>query len=783
MKNIILLSILLLPLNYLFSQNITGNISDKSGQSLDAVTVFIPNVNVGLLSNSNGVYQAAIGKGNFTLIYRLPGYKDVYKKISLSEVDTIHIDVVLEQDSLIISDKDKSTANNIIKHSIDKSPSYFNGLKYYKAGNYIKGQLVAKRFSNLVDKLSYRLHKFNISKYKGQLIIQELYNYIEYHYPNVYNIQPDAQLGYIPEIVMRKGATGLVESSIYSEKLFGKISPISYNAFRYYKFSYNGYYKNNESKRHKIKVASKYNDPELFNGYLYINDDTWSVDCAVLISEEGTLKQTTTIMYAEIQEGISIPVTFFNDIDFDLVPSAGNIKFYSGLKYFDISDKEYDTNLPEEYVLITSQEEICWNKVRMQPKSDDTEVHLPDSINYLYAIKKISSHWLSKIIIGGYIAGDESTTFSARYNGVKMVFRDYNYVDGFWLGNKFDLKWKRESDSFEAYPYIYYATAREKLIAGSDVFYNYLHKKKGQLSLKFGSRSEDFNNLSLTRYQNYFTSLLFGENENFFYQRDFITAGNNIYLNKKLKLSVAIGIERRSGLSNHTDFSILGNNKKIKPNIFPDDRFDRTYYSVGLTYSPNSNYSINDALEMNSQNVNPVFNVEYSEGFSSWQTNNSTYKKLKGGIIHKIKLDHFNYIDYKMEGGVFLEKGRRMHFADYQHFGASDMLLNLNSLFDSFLLLDNYELQTNRYWINLFLNYSGKYVLLKFIPFLQGKPFTENLHLKTLFTPEIKSYVEAGYSISFNRYFGIGAFTSFHNVQGKKFGIRLSLNLRSFNLI
>lgn len=247
-------------------------------------------------------------------------------------------------------------------------------------------------------------------------------------------------------------------------------------------------------------------------------------------------------------------------------------------------------------------------------------------------------------------------------------------------------------------------------------------------------------------------------------------------------MSASLGIERRHGLSNHTDFNVFDRNH-IKPNIFPNDRFDRTYYSVGFSYSPNSNYSITEALDMHENRITPVFNIEYQEAFSSWQNNNSTYRKLKGGISHNIQLDYFNSVDYKVESGVFLEKGNKMHFTDYQHFGASDLLLNLNSLFDSFLLLDNYELQTNKYWINLFLNYSGKYFLLKRIPFLQGKPFTENLHLKTLFTPHTDSYIETGYSISFNRYFGVGIFSSFHNTKAKKIGVRFSLNLRSLKYL
>lgn len=167
---------------------------------------------------------------------------------------------------------------------------------------------------------------------------------------------------------------------------------------------------------------------------------------------------------------------------------------------------------------------------------------------------------------------------------------------------------------------------------------------------------------------------------------------------------------------------------------------------------------------------------------SSWQTNNSKYRKLEGGILYNMQVDHFNEIGLKLEGGVFLDNHDKIHFVDFQHFGASNMLLNLNSFFDSFLLLDNYELQTNKYWFNAFLNYSGKYFLLKRIPFLQRKDFTENIHLKTLFTPDIDLYGELGYSITFNRYIGVGAFMSFNNTEIEKIGFRFSLNLRSLGI-
>lgn len=770
----------------LLSQNLTGDVVDTEGKPLNAVSIYVFEKNLGLLSNSAGEYQTMLDEGSYTLIFKLPDYKEQRQNISISPKDSIHLSIILEMDSLIMVDNKKNLAKEVIQHCIDKAPSYHSNLQSYKVGNYIKGEMVVTRFSNLFDRVTYRIHKFNMSRYQDQLITQELYNKVDYKYPNQYTSHLEGQLGNIPATINHKGATKLVESSIYSDKILDKISPISRRAFRFYKYDYEGFYENDSNKIHKVRVFPRFNDPELFNGWLYINDGTWNLNFAILRVEDGPMKTSTTIAYYDKENDINIPVTFYNDIAFNFLPYEGSIKYYSGLNYFQISSNEnlkmHENIEPTSKPTQLKHDDTYWNKLRIQPLSDQPEVHLSDSISYQYAFKKITDHWLSRVFIGGYMIGGESSIFSARYNGVKWVFRDYNYVDGFWLGNKFDLKLKIDSvRSFEAQPYIYYVTARKRMIGGSENYFNYGLKHKGQLSLKFGSRTDDFNNLSLTRYQNYFTSLFIGENVNSFYQRDFLTLGNSIYINKRVKLAASTGIEKRSGLSNNTKFNLLNRTSKIKDNLYPDDWFDKTFYSVELTYSPNSNYSINDALEMNMRNVNPVFNIEYTEGFSSWQRNNSTYQKLKGGIIHKIKLDYFNYIDYRIEAGVFLKRGKNMHFVDYQHFGASDMLVNLNSLFDSFLLLENYQLQTKKYWATVFLNYSGKYVLLKFIPFLQGKPFTENLHLKTLYSPETDSYVEAGYSLSFNRYFGVGAFTSFHNVQGRNFGVRFSLNLRAFN--
>jgi hypothetical protein len=275
-------------------------------------------------------------------------------------------------------------------------------------------------------------------------------------------------------------------------------------------------------------------------------------------------------------------------------------------------------------------------------------------------------------------------------------------------------------------------------------------------------------------------SLFFGENYNFLYQKDFATISNTFNPVKNIKLTTSFEIAKRSRLSNHTNFTVFNRNH-IKKNIFPNDRFDQTFYSVGLSYYPSSfpNATVNGEVKEQDIKNAPVFYLEYSEAFSSWQKNNSKYRKLKGGVMHNIRINYFNKIDYKIESGVFIGSKDKIHFADYQHFGASDLLVNLNSLFDSFMLSDNYELGTNEYWVNLSVNYSGKYVLLNHLPLFYDKPFYENLHIKILYTPNNNLYTEFGYSVSLTRVLGIGTFVSFDDITCKNIGLRFSLDLKS----
>jgi len=768
--------ILLFHTNIVLSQTLRGIVYDTSEAPVPGASVFIKELNFGLITNNEGKFQVNLEKGQYSLICKSIGYneahhvqivqdEDISAKIILTPNEIFEYSRVLKKDTI---------AEKIIRKAIRTRPEY----KYYKASSYIKGDLVMTQISQLTNKLVEKIEKINILDWQNKPIHQEIYSDVEFQAPNIYNIQVTGYSGNISDELNQRAAIGLLDESLYSERYNNCISPLNPRAFSYYRYYCTDTYIHNNQKCYIVKVKSKKNDPELLNGELHIMEDG-NVNYSRLTRSLQGVDFTTTTTYYNIDDEYNIPVTHQINLHMHAFGNSGKVTYLTSLKYKSIGKNVIPKDVLEEkgikYNITAIEDSIFWNEVRTLPANP------PDTIKFEhFNIKKYNSKpWFGKILMGDYIYGSDSSKWSVGYGGVKMIFRDYNYVDGFWLGQRFYIKSKLDNGkTLEISPFLYYTTARHRMIGGSDLTYNYLPAKDGKLTFAVGSHTADFNNLSITRYNNYFSSLFLGKNYNSFYQRDYVTVSNNIDLTKRLKLSASLGVERRAGLNNNTDFTLVKVKRhRIIPNIYPDKRFDRTFYSMGLSFSPYANYTI--------ENNEPplVFHLEFEQGFSAWQTNNSRYKKLKGGVVQNIRLNYFDKIDYKIEGGAFIGSRKNLHFADYQFYGSPDLVFNLGSLFDSFLLLDNYELQANHYWINLSLNYSGKYVLLKRLPFLQGKPFFEGLHFKTLYTPDIKFYSEVGYSLNITRLFGIGVFSSFNNFDYKNAGVRFSLNLQSLKIL
>ena len=806
-KLTIIISFLLILPMYCLSQNFRGKITDTKQQPLYGSNIYIKEINQGLICDDKGEFQTTLNNGKYSIMFRCLGFKPVSRTIEIKN-NQVDLQIEMQEESYELKEVTITNAEDpayaIIRKAIAEAPNYLNAVNKYTADVYIKANMELFTVSKLVDKLS-KEEGLKISDFKNNVFLQESFNQLEFTAPDKYTQTVKAFSSTIPDNFDPKESFRIMNASVYAPQINDNISPLNKDAFKYYKYKYEGFNEENGIIINKIRFEAKYKNPQLIDGYLYIADETWHVQYAELSKDIFGVKQNFVISYEEISPKVYLPMSYSLTGKFDILGTSGGMNYFSSLKYTDIEvNKEIIKQLTKKksakrnfeiktdtlYTkvtdsLATKREAAYWNKIRTIAL-DSIEIRSyekRDSIQqYVDSVKKGFHSPKFKpmdIVMGGRL-GSDTASFDIKYGGLVRVLREYNFVDGAWLGQTVTMNIRfNKKRKLTVSPYAYYTTGRKRILYGSDFEYTYAPLKLGQLNLSAASVSEDFNPDGISRLDNTFSSAFFRKSDNSLYQKDFISARNSIDLANGLQLTTGIEIAKRQGLYNHSEWGIWGNPDKIKPNLYANDRFDAVSYSIKLSYSPYAYYSIQNGKKVYRKITSPTFTLAYSEGFSSWLTNNSRYRKLQGSISQKIKLSYFNDLDYKVEGGSFLGSTRRTHFADYQQFNTSRQYSLTDFPFDTYTLLGNYQASTDRYWINTRINYRSQYLLLKRLSFMQALPMTENLHLKTLYTPDFNLYTELGYSVDLIELLNVGAFSSFRKGNFDAFGLRLSFNLKA----
>lgn len=438
--------------------------------------------------------------------------------------------------------------------------------------------------------------------------------------------------------------------------------------------------------------------------------------------------------------------------------------------------------------LATKRDSAYWKDIRNVPlnrkeiesfaKRDSIQSHL-DSLRKKKADVKFKS---SDIFSGGQIGGD-STKWTLNYGGMMGMLRDYNLVDGLALGQKLSVARKlgKENKLLLA-PEIYYTTARKSLAWKTDIGISYAPMRIGKLTASFGDAATDFNPEGPIRLNNAISSLIFQKNLVMFYRKKYAEISNQIDLANGLRLSANLAFARRSPLENNATFALFKQEKNITENLQSPEFSDLASYSIGLEYTPEYYYTLTNGQKEYQYSRFPTLKLRYSEGFSSIWSNNARFRKLDAYLTHQVQTSLFSSIRYELNGGAFLGNTTRLNLADYKFFDTSgDIWFTQKSPLTTFMLLNPYTSATNDYWFSTKVGYRSKYIVLKYLPFLQGKLFNESLQLKYLHTPSRKNYMEAGYYLDFFKLMNVGVNVSFDKMKYESWGIRLAIPLQLKN--
>ena len=174
------------------------------------------------------------------------GYHQQHRTVDLN-TDSLFLPITLRTQAFEIKEVKvfpgkEDPAYFIMRKAMAKAPYYRKKIKHYNADLYIKSNFAFSNISNLYqNKIELDDGKKLKDYFKENVTyVIESQNKITYDYPNTYDqkviSKKTSLVGFDEPPVM-----GLITTSIYEERPFQTISPLSSMALKHYNFQYEGY--------------------------------------------------------------------------------------------------------------------------------------------------------------------------------------------------------------------------------------------------------------------------------------------------------------------------------------------------------------------------------------------------------------------------------------------------------------------------------------------------------------------------------------------------------------
>jgi hypothetical protein len=306
LKSLISFLLIIVPV-VIFAGGIRGTVKDEKGDPLEYATIFVKQTGSGTATNPDGRYELPMPPGSYEVVFQYLGYQTVVRQIEVG-ADFVTVDIVLVAQATVlqtvtVKSGKEDPAYTIMRKAIAKANYHRNQLDEYKARVYIKGSGQLKDYPWLAKR---QLEKEGIEK--GRVFVQESVSEIKYTRPNkfeekVISIRADGVDN------NNAGPNLYIFGSFYEPVVAQTISPLSPKAFSYYKFEYQGTFKDRNYDISKIKVIPRSKGDNVVEGMLYLVENWWSIHSMDIKTTKLGVSIFIKAVYAPIEDKAWLPVS------------------------------------------------------------------------------------------------------------------------------------------------------------------------------------------------------------------------------------------------------------------------------------------------------------------------------------------------------------------------------------------------------------------------------------------------------------------------------------------
>ena len=273
---------------------VVGKVTDNTGEPLPFAIVFVKGTTNGTSANANGEYQLHLPDGSYQLTVQYMGYKQVSQLVTVKGNGTTMKNFKLLEQALELKEaviKDEDPAYYIIRKAIERRKFHLQQVRSFQTSIYLKGVLRNRSLKSdgtlkVIAGSSEKEIKDELGMdSNGKAVIYLCEEEADYY------SQGDKERTIIRSVKESGNPNGLGFSQMPQVITFyennirifsnlnprGFVSPISENALNYYRYTYQGEFKEGTYTINKIKVAPKRLYEPLYEGYIYIVSDDWAI--------------------------------------------------------------------------------------------------------------------------------------------------------------------------------------------------------------------------------------------------------------------------------------------------------------------------------------------------------------------------------------------------------------------------------------------------------------------------------------------------------------------------
>jgi hypothetical protein len=770
------------------SVNIQGKITDESGSPVAFASVYQKNTTLGTSANINGEFQLKLKPGKAELVFKAVGYTQQVRQVDVKPDLFLSISLKAESYQLkdiVVRAGAEDPAYAIIRNAIKKRKSHLNEVDSYSCDVYIKGlqKLLAAPKKFLGKDIEKEGKEIGLdSNRRGIIYLSESESRYSFKQPDqVHEEMISSKVSGRNQAFSFNRASEMNVNFYENLQQMGNlsnrplISPIAENALSYYRYKYLGSAFENGLEINKIEVTPKRKGDPLFQGNIYIIEDSWRLSAAdLMLTKDANINFVDTLkinqQFFPVGSGIWMPSTVKFDFKGGLFGFRFGGYFIAVYKNYDVNPK-FEKNIFKEVMRVTKEvnkkDSAYWQESRPIPLTEEEKADYTkkkalaakrESKPYLDSLDKANNKFkLANFILGsGYALRHRYSIETYRFSSLKDAVL-YNTVEG--LAVNYEVSYNKQIDSvsnrnLSLRAKARYGFANEKFHAN---FGGILPIRETTYGFNFGSDVLDLNSQgTISTRGNTINSLLFERNYQKLYQKQFV----NLSATRRfggLIFTLAGEFADRQWLPNATDFTFKNysdreftSNNPFSPSadipLFP--RNQALKIGINASYEFSKKYVTYPRGRFYLPSKYPRLSLSYSKGIKNALGSDVDYNLLAANITKSdVRLGLLGKLNFYVGAGSFLNNSK-LFYPDYKHFSGNQAFAG-EPRTNGFLYLDYYLHSTSENYLEAHLMHNFGGLFLNKVPLVRKLKLQEVIGGSYLTTPGYRNYSEMFYGVQY----------------------------------